>query len=307
MRISRQPIARGGHGVEKYGPAGLLASAADRGWSGLSAELRSRADGAIAWKNTQPDIEICIDIRGGGSVVTRSGGGILDRTVSERGMIWLSPAGLREDLIDLSDPMPGVLHIYLPPEHFSPDSLGLDLDWSVMASLHYECGFQDPLLAAIGYAIVSELQTETAAGRLVTESLAATLAARLVQSRAGASAAMTFPPMTSQGLDRRRLSRVLEYIEAHLEGDLALDQLASIACLSRFHFARAFKAAVGRSPHRYVSVRRLERAKELLMRGDQSLIDIALTLNFSSQANFTRAFRQATGQAPGQYRRNLLS
>jgi AraC family transcriptional regulator len=98
---------------------------------------------------------------------------------------------------------------------------------------------------------------------------------------------------------------VLDYIETNLEGELAVDHLASIACLSRFHFARAFKAAVGQSPHRYVSGKRLERARTLLTRGDRPLVDIALALNFSCQANFTRAFRQATGQTPGQYRRNV--
>jgi AraC family transcriptional regulator len=61
------------------------------------------------------------------------------------------------------------------------------------------------------------------------------------------------------------------------------------------------------SPHRYVSAKRLERAKALLIHGDQLLVDIALALNFSCQANFTRAFRQATGQTPGQYRQTLGS
>lgn len=112
---------------------------------------------------------------------------------------------------------------------------------------------------------------------------------------------------TGQGLDRRRLFRVLDYVEANLEGDLTLDRMASIACLSRFHFARAFKQAVGQSPHRYVSARRLERAKALLIDGDRPLVDIALALSFSGQANFTRAFTQATGLAPGQFRRELGS
>jgi AraC family transcriptional regulator len=78
--------------------------------------------------------------------------------------------------------------------------------------------------------------------------------------------------------------------------------MASIACLSRYHFARAFKQAVGKPPHRYVSARRLDRAKALLIQGERSLVDIALSLSFSDQASFTRAFRQATGQAPGQFR-----
>jgi AraC family transcriptional regulator len=111
--------------------------------------------------------------------------------------------------------------------------------------------------------------------------------------------------VTREGLDRRRLSRVLEFIEDNLEGDLTIVRLAGIACLSRFHFARAFKAATGQTPHQCVSAKRLARAKALLLGGDRSLIDISLALGFSGQANFTRAFRQLTGQAPGEYRRQF--
>jgi AraC-like DNA-binding protein len=150
--------------------------------------------------------------------------------------------------------------IYLPSSHFSPNSLGVHLDKSVIASLRYESSFQDPLLAEIAYAIASELQTQTSAGRLLVETLASSLAARLVQNHVS-SPAQVFPRITQQGLDRRRLSRVLDYIEANLEDDLTVDHLASIACLSRFHFARAFKAGIGQAPHQYVSAKRLERAK----------------------------------------------
>jgi AraC family transcriptional regulator len=302
-----KPILTAGHGAEKYSPAGLLASSAGRGWSGLSAELRSHNGGIIPWKNTRPGVEICVDVSGSGSVITRQGGGIIDRTASERGTIWLSPAGLQQGFIDISDPVPGILHIYLPPNRFSPDSLGIDVDPSVIASLRYESSFQDPLLAEIAFAILSELQTQTSAGRLLAETLASTLAARLVQNHAGPSLPEAGSRTQREGLDQRRLVRVLDYIEANLEGDLTLDRLASIACLSQFHFARAFKAAVGRSPHRYVSARRLERAKELLSDADRPLIDIALTLKFSCHANFTRAFRQATGQTPAQFRRSVLA
>ena len=298
------PVATRRYGDEKYGSAGLLVSSADRGWSGLSAELRSHSSGVVAWKNTQPDNEICVDMRGNGSVITRQGGGIFDRTVAERGTIWLSPAGLQEDLIDISDPLPEILHIYLPSSHFSPGSLGVDLDEAMIGSLRYESSFKDPLIASIASAIVSELRTPTSAGRLLAETLASSLAARLVQNHVDPSPAEAFPRITQHGLDRRRLSRVLNYVETNLEGDLTLDHLASIACLSRFHFARSFKAATGYSPHQYASAKRLERAKALLTRGDQSLADIALALTFSCQANFTRAFRQATGQTPGQFRRN---
>src|SRR5262249_3590845 len=104
-----------------------------------------------------------------------------------------------------------------------------------------------------------------------------------------------------------RLFRVLDHIDRHLEGDLSLDGMASIASLSRFHFARAFKQAVGQSPLRYVAAKRLERAKALLIEDEAPLVQIALTLRFSSQANFTRAFRQLTGLAPGRYRRQATA
>jgi AraC family transcriptional regulator len=259
----------------------------------------------MAWRNPRPDTEICVDVSGSRSIITRRGCGVFNRTIAERGTIWLSPAGLREDVVDISDPLPGILHIYLPSSAFSPGSLGVDLDRPVTAALRYESGFKDSLLAEIAYAIVSELRTETSAGRLLAEALASTLAARLVQNHVGPSPARAFPRINPEGLDRRRLSRVLNYIDANLEGDLTVDRLASIACLSRFHFARAFKAAVGQSTHRYVSMRRLDHAKALLIHGDQPLVDVALTLKFSCQANFTRAFRLVTGQTPGQYRRNF--
>jgi AraC family transcriptional regulator len=170
-----------------------------------------------------------------------------------------------------------------------------------------ERAFEDPLLGEMAGAIASELQAETSAGRLLVESLANSMAARLLQKHIGASSAQSRAFLTREGLDRRRLLRVLDYIEANLEGDLTIDRMASIACLSKFHFTRVFKQAVGQSPYRYVSDKRLERAKALLIQGDRPLLDIALTLSFSSQANFTRAFTHATGQAPGQYRQQFGS
>jgi AraC family transcriptional regulator len=288
-------------GIEKYVAAGLLFSSADRRWSGLTAELRHHDRGLLARSGGSADTEICIDLCGNGSVVTRHSRDFLDRTVCERGTIWLSPAGRLPALIDLSDPMPGVLHLYLPPDQFFALGPGID----VAPSLQHQGGFKDPLITAIGDAVESELRTETAAGSILVDTLAAALAARLLQQYQRSRPAPVLQGVVPSGLDRRRLSRILDYIEANLEGDLTLEQMASVACLSRFHFARAFKAAVGRSPHRYVSFRRLERAKALLLNEDQSLVDIALALGFSCQANFTRAFRQATGEAPGHFRRHV--
>ena len=299
-----QPIERQERDVGNYGSASLLASSVGRGWSGLAAELRSHS-GVIAKQNSRPDTEICIDVQGGASVVTRQMDGVTDRTVSERGTIWLSPARGPEAVVEMSDPLPAMLHIYLPPSQFSPKSLGESSDPAAAASLRFESSFQDPLVAEMAYAITSELQRETSVGSMLIETLASSLAARLVQNHVGTLARDISARAAQAGLDRRRLTRVLDYIGANLEDDLTLARLAAVACLSRFHFSRAFKAAVGRSPHHYVSAKRLELAKQLLGEGDRPLVDIALTLKFSCQANFTRAFREATGQTPAQFRRSV--
>jgi AraC family transcriptional regulator len=293
------------HGFQKYGAEGLIASSVDFGWAGLSAELRDHDRGMIA-KSTEAETEVCVAIRPSNSLVTRSIGGVVDRTIVERGTIWLVPPGSKEVLVNITAPVPQMLHMCLPARHFSAESLGIDVGYSAPGSLRYQRSFQDPLVAEIAFAIVSEMRTQTAGGRLLAETLAVSLAARLVHSHSGLAPDKDLEQLSHRGLDRRRLTRVREYIDANLEGgDLTIARLAKVASLSQFHFARAFKAAVGKSPHQYVSGHRLERAKVLLRRGDQSLLDIAVALSFSSQANFTRAFRKGTGMTPGQYGRSF--
>jgi AraC family transcriptional regulator len=293
------------HRFKEYGAEGLIASSVGLGWSGLSAALCTHGRGVTEYQDAESEAGIFVAICPSNSLVTRLTGGVVDRTIAERGTIWLSPPGPKEVLVDITAPLPQMLHMYLPARHFSAESLGIDVGYSAPESLRYQHSFQDPLVAEIAFAIVSEMLTQTAGGRLLAETLAVSLAARLVHSHSGLSPDKDLEQLSHQGLDRRRLTRVREYIAANLEGDLTIAQLAKVACLSQFHFARAFKAAVGQSPHQYVSARRLERAKEMLTRGDQPLLDIAIALNFSSQANFTRAFRIGTGMTPGQFRRDF--
>jgi len=298
--IGDESIAAHEHVFEK-----LIASSVGLGWSGLSAALLSHARGVIEYKHPGPDPGIFVAISPSNSLVTRLTGGVVDRTIAERGTIWLSPPGPREALLDIAAPLPEILHMYLPARHFSAESLGVDIDHAAHASLRYQRSFRDPLVAEIAFAIVSELRTQTAGGKLLAETLAVSLAARLMHSHSSLSPDKDLEQRSHQGLDRRRLTRVRDYIHANLEGELTIAQLARVAALSQFHFARAFKTAVGKSPRQYVNAHRLERAKELLTRGDQSLLDIAISLNFSSQANFTRAFHKGTGMTPGQYRRSF--
>jgi AraC-like DNA-binding protein len=104
-------------------------------------------------------------------------------------------------------------------------------------------------------------------------------------------------------LDNRWLRRVLDYIDGHLAEDITAADLAKVACFSVFHFTRAFSAATGLPPQRYVRQRRLERAKASIAVESTSIARAAFMCGFLSQASFTRAFRKATGMTPSGYRR----
>jgi AraC family transcriptional regulator len=165
-------------------------------------------------------------------------------------------------------------------------------------------GVQDDLINQIGLSVLSEMTSATAAGRMLVETSSLLLAARLAYSHF--DTVLVRPPLPSRHrLDDRRLRRVLAYIEEHLAEDIAVADLANVACLSIFHFTRAFAAAMGVPPHRYVSQRRLEAAKALIATGKPSLSEIAFNCRFSSQSSFTRAFRRATGMTPAEYRQTL--
>jgi AraC-like DNA-binding protein len=102
----------------------------------------------------------------------------------------------------------------------------------------------------------------------------------------------------------QRLRRVLELIDERPNDTMEIRELAAVACLSTFHFARMFKRNLGVPPHRYLAQRRLDIAKLRVAGGDEPLVQIAFAAGYSSQSSFTRAFRKATGTTPGDFRRS---
>lgn len=155
--------------------------------------------------------------------------------------------------------------------------------------------FQDPLLRQLIRALADEVGHGTI-DRLLADSLVAALAMRVAQRSAPRIAE------SQPDLPRSRLRRVIEYIEAHLDQDLTLAELAEIACLSPCHFSRSFKQGIGVGLQRYTVQRRVERAKSLLRRGDEGLAGIAAAVGFADQSHFTAAFRRETGTTPGRFR-----
>ena len=103
-------------------------------------------------------------------------------------------------------------------------------------------------------------------------------------------------------LDPRRLSRVTDYVEAHLSGELSLNDLAGVSALSRYHFIRAFKATTGVTPFRYVTSRRVARAQDLLRTTERRVSDVSRDVGFQSPSHFRRAVKSVTGLTPSGFR-----
>jgi AraC family transcriptional regulator len=298
-------------GELKYPTSTLLKSSTDLGWPTLSAELRShtRREGP---GTPAPQAEVVIALRSGDVHVTSKIDGAWQSVRPTTGTIWLCPIGATADEISIGSlerqaahlPELQAIHLYVPNGVFARLMDDYNLPAVPGRSIRYSCGVQDELINQIGLSVLSEMRSPTAAGRMLLETLSLLLAARL--AHAHSETGLIPPPLLSRhGLDEGRLRRVLAYIEEHLADDITVADLANVACLSVFHFTRAFAASMGVPPHRYVSRRRLEGAKAMLAAGRASLGEIAFDCRFSSQSSFTRAFRRATGMTPAEYRRTL--
>ncbi|MGA7259946.1 MAG: helix-turn-helix domain-containing protein [Stellaceae bacterium] len=110
------------------------------------------------------------------------------------------------------------------------------------------------------------------------------------------------PAQARGGLPPGAMRRVREYVDAHLGESMDLAELAAIAGLSVFHFARQFKQSAGVTPHHYLVRRRIERAQDMLARTDLALSEIAVAAGFSDQSHLSRHFRQMLGTTPREFR-----
>ena len=168
------------------------------------------------------------------------------------------------------------------------------------AELRPVFGATDPLVVQIASALLQDCASGSPAGRLYGEALGTALEAHLARHYAAARAPEPKPPRL---IPARQLRTVVEYVEANLGGDLRLGDLARIAGMSRTRFVEEFRRTTGMSPHRYVTLRRVERARTLLASRDLALCEIASSCGYGDQTSFARAFRKLVQMTPGAYRR----
>jgi AraC family transcriptional regulator len=279
-----------GAGVSLLGAVATLAHQRDWGSVDLMVYDRHTSD-EITWQSDRHTIMVAATDPERGGITPSSG-------PADRGRLWpgalvMHPAGLRSE--SWSGPARWV-HVRLDQELFRPTEL--DTVGGRSPDFQLRGAFADPLVEEV----VRSLVREAIAGlsdRILVDSLAQLLALKLAR---GAGVAIE---RASPGLSHARRRRVIDHIEAHLGEELSLARLAGVACLSACHFSRSFGQAMGRSLPRYVTERRVARAKSLLRPGGPSLAEIAVMLGFGDQAHFTNVFRRATGMTPGRFRAAL--
>ncbi len=157
----------------------------------------------------------------------------------------------------------------------------------------------DPMIQHIALALKAEVEAGCTTGRLYGESLATALVVRLLQNYSVCKPQIL---ANSNGLPKYQLHQVIDYINAHLDQNISLSDLAEVAGISQSHFARLFKQSMDITPHQYLIEQRVERAKKLLQQRQVAIADVALECGFANQTHLTKCFRQLIGITPKAYR-----
>jgi AraC family transcriptional regulator len=186
--------------------------------------------------------------------------------------------------------------------HLDPDFVArqaTELVQTDRIDLIRQCDIGDPLVHQIGRSLAAEIDAGAPAGSIYAQSLVNTLVAHMI--RHYSSAGERFQHHLG-GLPKHKLRRVTEFMEENLEQDLTLAEIAGIAELSPFHFARAFKQATGSTPIQFLTRRRIDLAKRLLLESELPIVEIGLRAGFKNQSHFTTLFRKITATTPKAYR-----
>lgn len=153
----------------------------------------------------------------------------------------------------------------------------------------------DPFLQQIGFALKTSLQIDGENSNLYADSMAQALVVHLL-SRYSSCSRQTKP--ITGGFTQQQWRQISSFIDANLDKNISLTELAAIVQLSPYHFAHLFKKSTNTSPHQYLIRCRIERAKQLMLMGNLSLAAIAQTVGFASQGHFTYHFKRLMGVTP---------
>lgn len=153
----------------------------------------------------------------------------------------------------------------------------------------------DPLICQLGLTLKREVEFNGLGSRLYSETITNLLAVHLLQHYS------TQKPIIKEytgGLPKYKLQQVIDYIHAHLNQSLGLTELAQVVQMSPGYFSRLFKQSTGVAPHQYLIQCRVQRAKELLCKGEFTIAEIAYQVGFANQGHLNYHFKRLVGITP---------
>jgi AraC family transcriptional regulator len=195
-----------------------------------------------------------------------------------------------------------VLHILVPRTMIAEQAERSAFPGSASVELRHAMLENDAQIGALARTILAIMNQSDPLSRLEMDALGLNVVAYLLRTHSNLAA-----PKARQaqgGLGAYHLRRICQYIMDHLWDDVSLAELAAVAGLSAFHFARAFKQSTGIPPYAWMTARRMERAQEMMLsQPPRGLTEIALCVGYESHSAFSTAFRHATGATPSQWRK----
>jgi AraC family transcriptional regulator len=157
----------------------------------------------------------------------------------------------------------------------------------------------DPVVYHLGLTLASTLEQPAQPSTIFLDHVLHALNSHIVCSYGGVTPSA---PHFRGGLSSLQVRRATEFLAANLNGDIVLRQVAEACELSVSHFARAFAVTFRQPPHKWLTERRVEKAKDLMINSRASLADIAIQCGFADQSALIRSFKRLSGVTPGQWR-----
>jgi AraC family transcriptional regulator len=284
-------------------PPFLYLSSTDAGWEGLGAQAcHEPMEHESCITPTGPGISLILFSGGGMRLEQRHANGPWHVRYIHQGDLILrsgASAPYESRWKNLSSHPTQTLHVHLRKDLLASAAREVaDCD-PMSLSLREISGFQDPLLAQVGFSLWRELEQPSPAGKVYARAATQMLIAHLLRHYTTLGEAMKSP---LQGLMPWQINQVIDYIQAHLTQDLSLEVLAQQTGYSLYHFIRLFHQATGESPHQFVLHQRIARAQRLLLETDVSLAHVALESGFANQSHLTQGFKRHFGLTPRLYR-----
>lgn len=228
-----------------------------------------------------------------------------------RGEVYIAgkhmTATLRGDRISIAPPG---LPLRMRCEPVLHETTVIFLNQFLLADIATEAGFSsteilpqyniyDPLISQIGTALDAELAARTPKPPIYAESLALTLAAHILCRYANPASVR----LRRAGPGSVQIQKSIEFMRDNLQQDLTLAEIARSVNMSKYHFAKSFRQAMGISPHRYLTDLRIARARQLLTNISISIEEVAYSVGFTDRSHFSTQFLNTVGTTPGRYRR----